>query len=273
MYETSAASDLGSVAPATPNSAFDETVAVALAATSGDAQATAGNTAQALQAARMAAVGELAAGVVHEINNPLFAILGLVEFLLRDAEPGTKAHERLKLVHETGLEIKSIARALLDFARERPGDAETVNLASAAAATIELYRRTSAARDVEIVLRADPFVPVHGSAAQLKQLVLHLLANAREALPHGGTVAVDVQAAAGEVVLTVSDTGSGIPAFVLPRIFEPFFTTRQERGASGLGLSAAQAIAAAHGGTLTAESPAGAGARLTLRIPAAGSVA
>jgi signal transduction histidine kinase len=269
MYETSAASDLGSVHPASLSSGYETTLAAALTSASGDWS---DNTSQAVQAARMAAVGELAAGVVHEINNPLFAILGLVEFLLREAEPGTKAHERLTLVHETGLEIKTIARALLDFARERPGEAETVNLASAAAATIELYRRTSAARDVEIVLRADPFVPVHGSAAQLKQLVLHLLANAREALPNGGTVAVAVLAAPGEAVLTVSDTGAGIPPFAQSRVFEPFFTTHHERGATGLGLAAARAIAAGHGGTLTADSPPGSGARLTLRIPAASGV-
>jgi two-component system NtrC family sensor kinase len=270
MYETSAASDLDTGDPPSSSASVHSTLAAALSTASGEEP---DNISQAVQAARMAAVGELAAAVVHEINNPLFAILGLVEFLLRDAEPGTKAHERLTLVHETGLEIKTIARALLDFARERPGDPETVNLASAAAATIELYRRTSAARDVEIVLRADPFVPVYGSAAALKQLVLHLLANAREALPNGGTVVVDVQAAPGQTLLTVSDTGAGIPPDVLPRVFEPFFTTHHERGATGLGLAAVQAIAAAHGGTLTAESTPGSGARVTLRIPTVQRVA
>jgi signal transduction histidine kinase len=176
-------------------------------------------------------------------------------------------------VHETGLEIKTIARALLDFARERPGETETFDLSTATAATIDLFRLTSAARDVEIELHADPDVQVHGSAPQLKQLVLHLLANAREALPGGGKVAVEVGAVAGEAVLRVTDTGAGIPPTVLPRVFEPFFTTRQERRASGLGLAAAQTIATAHGGTLTAESLDGSGARLTLRLPAAPSLA
>jgi two-component system, NtrC family, sensor kinase len=266
MYETSAASDLGTDGVVPPNPPFPESLSAAL---DGASDVPSEQAVQAVQAARMAAVGELAGGVVHEINNPLFAILGLVEFLLRDAEPGTKAHERLTLVHETGLEIKTIARALLDFARERPGESETFNLSSATAATVELFRRTSAARDVEIELRADPYVAVHGSAAQLKQLVLHLLANAREALPVGGSVAVEIAAAPGEVVLRVTDSGSGIPTFHLNRIFEPFFTTHPERGAGGLGLAAARTIAVAHGGTLTAESAPGSGARLTLRLPAA----
>ena len=266
MYETAAASDLGTDGLVPPNPPFPESLAAALDGVPGTIP---DHTAQAVQAARMAAVGELAGSVVHEINNPLFAILGLVEFLLRDAEPGTKAHERLTLVHQTGLEIKTIARALLEFARERSGEAETLDLSATAAATVDFFRLTSAARDVEIELRAGTDVPVHGSAPQLKQLVLHLLANAREALPGGGTVTVEVEAAAGEAVLRVSDTGAGIRPFELQRVFEPFFTTRQERGAGGLGLAAAQAIAAAHGGTLTAESPAGSGARLTLRLPAA----
>ena len=267
MYETTAASDLGTVG-AMPPKPLPRSLAAALGAGGTELPE---HAAQAIGAARMAAVGELAAGVVHEINNPLFAILGLVEFLLREAEPGTKAHARLTLVHETGLEIKAIARALLDFARERPAEAETFNLTRAASATIELYRRTSAARDVEIELRADPYVPVHGSAAQLKQLVLHLLANAREALPGGGTIAVEVEAAPGVVVLRVVDDGEGIPPLVLPHVFEPFFTTRGDRAAAGLGLAAARAIAVAHGGTREAESPERAGARLTLRLPSAGA--
>ncbi len=270
MYETSAAPDLGTDGSVPPNPPFPESLSSALIGVPGASPDCA---AQAVQAARMAAVGELAAGVVHEINNPLFAILGLVEFLLRDAEPGTKAHERLTLVHDTGLEIKTIARALLEFARERPGETETFDLSAAAAATIDLFRLTSAARDVEIELRAGPHVPVHGSAPQLKQLVLHLLANAREALPGGGKITVEVEAAAGEGVLRMTDTGAGIPTFVLPRVFEPFFTTRRDRGAAGLGLAAAETIAAAHGGTLTAESPEGSGARLTLRLAAAPGVA
>jgi two-component system NtrC family sensor kinase len=262
MYETLAATDRGSGAQPAPTAEPGPTLATALAEPDGP------HVDQALHAARMAAVGDLTAGVVHEINNPLFAILGLVEFLLADAEPGTKAHQRLTLIQETGLEIKAIARALLAFARERAGTHDAVDLAVAAAETVELFRRTSAARDVEMVVRAEGGVSAIGSAVRLKQLLVHLLANAREALPRGGTVTVAVARREGEVVLEVADTGAGIPPVALPRIFEPFFTTRSERGAAGLGLTAARAIAEAHGGTLVAESAPGSGARLTLRLPA-----
>jgi signal transduction histidine kinase len=262
MYETLTATGLRSAADEAPATEPAQTLAAALASPA------AAHADQAVQAARMAAVGDLAAGVVHEINNPLFAILGLVEFLLVDAEPGTKAHDRLTLIQETGLEIKAIARALLTFARER-GTEGTVDLDAAAAETVELFRRTSAARHVEIVLRAESGAAVLGNAARLKQLLLHLLANARDALPNGGTVTVEVSERDGEVVLDVVDTGSGVAALDLPRVFEPFFTTHSERAAAGLGLAAARAIAELHGGTLTASSEPGSGARFTLRLPAA----
>ena len=106
-----------------------------------------------IQSGKLASIGELAAGVAHEINNPLFAILGLVEFLLMEAEPGTKARDRLEMIQGTALEIKEIVRALLDFARERSDELSLVSLNDVAAQTVELMRRTSSAKQVEIVER------------------------------------------------------------------------------------------------------------------------
>ena len=99
-----------------------------------------------IQSGKLASIGELAAGVAHEINNPLFAILGLVEFLLMEAEPGTKSRDRLEVIQGTALEIKEIVRALLDFARERSDELSLISLNDVAAQTVELMRRTSAAQ-------------------------------------------------------------------------------------------------------------------------------
>jgi PAS domain S-box-containing protein len=223
---------------------------------------------QLAQSGKLATIGELAAGVAHEINNPLFAILGLVEFLLKEAEPETKAHDRLVLVHQTGLEIKEIVRALLDFAREPSEERAVVSVRDAAHETLELFRRTSAAKAIELVERYDgDETPVVGSPNQLKQIFLNLVTNASQALAGEGTVELSVRREGDWVVAAVSDDGPGIPPEALARIFEPFFTTKRASGGSGLGLSVSHGIAAAHGGSLTAENRPQGGASFILKLP------
>jgi len=223
---------------------------------------------QLVQSGKLAAIGELAAGVAHEINNPLFAILGLTEFLLKEAEPGSKALQRLELIQQTGLEIKEIVRALLDFARENAEDRHVVTLEDVVQSTVDLVRRTNAHKGVELVDSYDASgAPVTASPNQLKQIFLNLIANARQAMPNGGTVRVDVRQDGDWVIASVGDDGPGIEPAVLERIFEPFFTTKRLTGGTGLGLSVSLGIAEAHGGTLTASSEPGRGATFTLRLP------
>jgi PAS domain S-box-containing protein len=223
---------------------------------------------QLVQSGKLAAIGELAAGVAHEINNPLFAILGLTEFLLKEAEPGSKAVQRLELIQQTGLEIKEIVRALLDFARENAEERHVVPIEDVVQATVDLVRRTNAHKGVELIDTYDASAaPVSASPNQLKQIFLNLIANARQAMPNGGTVTVDVRRDGDWVLATVGDDGPGIEPAVLERIFEPFFTTKRSTGGTGLGLSVSLGIAEAHGGSLIASSEPGRGTRFTLRLP------
>jgi PAS domain S-box-containing protein len=224
---------------------------------------------QLIQSGKLASIGELAAGVAHEINNPLFAILGFVEFLLADAERGSKAHERLTVIQDTALEIREIVRALLDFARERTDERAPISLTDVAAQTVSLMRRMSAKKDVEIVERFDVGdVIVEASANQLKQIFVNLISNAQQAMPGGGKITVEV-GRDGEIAWAeVRDTGPGIPEEEAERIFEPFYTTRRDRGGTGLGLSVSFGIAQAHGGGLVVESKPGEGAAFRLRLPA-----
>jgi two-component system NtrC family sensor kinase len=229
---------------------------------------------QLVQSGKLAAIGELAAGVAHEINNPLLAILGLTEFLLLETEDGSKQHERLLLIQQTGLEIKEIVRALLDFAREHPNTQRVVKLETLVRMTIDLIRRTNAHKGIEIVERyAAPGARVRANGDQLEQIVLNLVANARQAMPHGGALRIEVAPDNDHVSLVVSDEGPGIPADLQARIFEPFFTTRRGTGGTGLGLSVSLGIAEAHGGTLTVFSEPGHGAAFTLRLPTAEAAA
>ena len=223
---------------------------------------------QLVQSGKLAAIGELAAGVAHEINNPLFAILGLTEFLLKEAEPGSKALQRLELIQQTGLEIKEIVRALLDFARENAEERHVVPLEEVVQSTVDLVRRTNAHKGVELVDSYDASrAAVSASPNQLKQIFLNLIANARQAMPNGGNVTVDVRRVGNWVTASVADDGPGIEPAVLERIFEPFFTTKRQSGGTGLGLSVSLGIAEAHGGSLTASSDPGHGACFTLRLP------
>jgi signal transduction histidine kinase len=183
-----------------------------------------------VERARLATVGELAAGFAHEINNPLFAIMGLVELLLIDSEPGTKSHERLELVQETALEIKEIVRALLDFARPAADEPRRLRLDDVAHAGVELFRRLSAERTTEIVERYEPGdTAVEGRTAQLTQLFVHLLTAAR---------------GSATVTVAVARADDGIAAEI-----------RHEQAPSDddLGLAAARLIAELHGGRLSVE--------------------
>jgi signal transduction histidine kinase len=218
---------------------------------------------------KLVALGKLAPSVIHEINNPLFAILGLLEFLLAEAEPGTKTHQRLVLMQQSGLEIKEIVRTILDFAREQGDERIELDLGELAQETVELFRRTSVARDVEsrVEAQAGPLTVV-ASRQQLTVALLALLSNAEQALPAGGMIVVGVSSRDGRVVASVTDTGAGVPEDAVPSLFDPFFTTRSQQGAAGLGLAIARATARAHGGDLTLEH-ASPGAVFALSLPAA----
>lgn len=221
-----------------------------------------------LRIGRQLALGQLAPGVVHELNNPLFAILGLLEFQLAETPPGTKGHERLQLVQQSALEIKEIVRTILEFAREHVDERGEVSLAAAAGEAARLFRRTSVARDLELAVEArDDAVDVLGSPNRLKQLFLALYQNAHQAMPGGGTVTVEVSRDGGAVVALVRDTGGGVAPEALPRLFEPFFTTRGD--APGLGLALARAVARDAGGELELASTGPEGACFRLRLPAA----
>jgi len=222
-----------------------------------------------VQSGKLAALGELAGGVAHEINNPLFAILALSEFLLKELDEGTKPHERARLIHETALEIKDIVRSLLDFARESSDERAVVALDDVVRQTVDLVRRTNAKKGIALAeLYPGEPVLVEASAGQLKQVFLNLLGNARHATPDGGEVAVRVRRDGEHAVVEIHDDGPGVDPAIRDKIFEPFFTTRRGSGGTGLGLPVSLGIVQAHGGTLSVAET-GPGATFVARLPLA----
>jgi two-component system sensor histidine kinase HydH len=234
------------------------------------------------RADRLAAVGQLAAGMTHEIRNPLGSIRGTAEILKDDFPPGHPKAEFLDILLRETDRLNQVVEDFLGFARQRGDEAEAnrTDLGEAVRETIGLL--APQARRTHVTLRADPEpgVSVGGSAAQLKQVFLNLLLNAVQSAPSGSTVTVGVEIRTGRVqatgyrdvegrvaALTVEDEGPGIQAEALPHLFEPFFTTKPE--GTGLGLAISQRITEALGGTLTAENRPGGGARFTLLLPLA----
>jgi signal transduction histidine kinase len=221
-----------------------------------------------LEAGRLTGLGELVRGFAHEINNPLFGMLGLIELLLRENEPGTKAHDRLSLVQQSGFEIKRITHSLLGFARADSEVTAVVSLREIAENTVELVRCTSAGKSIEL-REQYPNEPLHvrGSSARLGQVFLSLLVNAQQALPAGGSVTVQLERDGDWAVARITDTGTGIDSDVRSSLFEPFATTKD--GGTGLGLAASLEIARGHGGDLIALTSVAAGASFILRLPIA----
>jgi signal transduction histidine kinase len=221
-----------------------------------------------LRVGKQLTLGRLTPGVIHELNNPLFAILGLLELTLPELEPGSKARERLELIQRSGMEIREIVGAVLDFARERPGDRGTLSLTEVAEGSARLFRRTSVVRDVDfVIVPADGPAAVDGSANLLAQLFLALFENAHLAMPRGGTITITVSASREVVRAAIRDEGSGIEPGVEARIFDPYFSTRSSEGAAGLGLTLARAVAHDHGGELELASTSPAGSVFALELP------
>jgi signal transduction histidine kinase len=218
---------------------------------------------QLVQSEKLAGIGRLAAGVAHEINNPLGVILGYVRILRKRAD--APLDEDLRVVEEEALRCKEIVEGLLDLSRPLAAGREPVDLREIAD---EVVARLGEAR-----LLAGVDVRVSGAGAaeahpqKIRQVLANLVRNAAEAAGGGGRVAVRVAERDGDAEVEVSDSGPGIAAPVRARLFEPFFTTK-ERG-TGLGLAVSRAIARAYGGDVAADDAPGGGARFTLTLPRA----
>ncbi len=217
---------------------------------------------------RMEAIGRLAGAVAHDFNNILAAILGGAS-LIADGEgvPSEVAAiaEEIVLAAERGADL---TRQLLTLGRRRPTEMQPCDLAVVVDDALRVIRRLFGAQ-IEVQAALTPRSFVRGDRTMLGQVVMNLCLNARDAMPTGGTLSVDVgRAGEGEVLLRVRDTGMGIAPEDLPHIFEPFFTTRKRGEASGIGLATVFGAVTQHGGRIAVTSDHGAGAEFRVHLPA-----
>ena len=228
------------------------------------------------RAEKLAAVGRLAAGVVHEINNPLATIAACAEALeqrihegeFKDSESEADLTEYLGLIKSEAFRCKSITTGLLDFSRVRTGDRVMTDIAEVVRSAANLISHQKRGNQITInVDIADSLPQISADGGQIQQAIIALATNAIDAMPGGGELTLKASRQANRVVIDVADTGTGIPAENMSKIFEPFFTTKEVGKGTGLGLSVCYGIISEHGGRLSVRSNLGRGTTFSIFLP------
>lgn len=222
-----------------------------------------------------ASIGRLAAGVAHEINNPLTGVLTYTHMLLRRKDLSDEVRSDLETVAEATERIRKIVRGLLDFSRETKLNPQPTDLNSIALLSIPLIRHQALVKGVDMKFNPAPSLPMLTlDRSQFQSVLMNILLNALDATSPGGRITVstsfrdspDRQGRKG-VAIAFEDTGCGIPAEHMDRLFEPFFTTKEVGQGTGLGLSVSLGIVQRHGGTITVKSEVGKGSTFTIWLP------
>ncbi|MHB1389746.1 MAG: ATP-binding protein [Thermoleophilia bacterium] len=230
---------------------------------------------QLLQSTKLAAIGELAANIAHEINNPLTGVLGFAALLRRDCPADDPKARGLEIIENETLRARDIVRNLLDFARQDGLNKRKVAIREVVEDTLPLLRKQAELSNVVVRLKCSDDVPVvYVDVNQMKQVFINILNNALHAMPAGGAITIDVHAQKPDghkplVEVSFTDTGSGIAADKLERVFDPFFTSKAAGEGTGLGLSVSQRIVEEHGGAIEVRSTQGVGSTFTIKLPTA----
>lgn len=211
---------------------------------------------------KLASIGQVAAGVAHELNNPLSVILGYTKLLRKE---GAQNADELEIIEDEAKLCQRIVQELLDLARPHRLEVGSVDLAVLAREAIERLTDAGALRDRSVRVVAEYPVLVSADAGKLRQVIANVVVNAAEATPATGTITIDATAQGDRATLTVADDGPGIAPDIRDQLFEPFVTTKAH--GTGLGLAIAQAIVDAHGGRISIESSPNAGTLVSLQLP------
>ena len=225
---------------------------------------------QLLQAERLASLGELSAGVAHEVNNPLGMILGYTQLLLRTEPKDTQNFSDLKIIEKHARNCKAIVEDLLNFARSSETQKGVLDVNSLLLEVISVVDHQFKLDNIAIETKFDTSVPtLYADGEKLKQVFMNLLMNAKQAIEVQGQIQIitDHDASRNEVNVTVVDTGSGIPPEIQEKIFDPFFTTKPTGQGTGLGLSVSYGIIKDHRGEIFVQSIPGKGSTFTITLP------
>ena len=225
---------------------------------------------QLIQSEKMSAIGQLIAGIAHDLNNPLASVVGFADFLAESGDVPPALAEPLRVIRQEAERAATIVKNLLSFARRQEGERLPQQLQPLLESVLALLRNEMMALKVETTLIVEPHIPdIEMNPNQIKQVFVNLLTNAAQAIAstgRGGHITVTAKRWLDGVAVSVADDGPGITDDLLPRVFEPFFTTKTEGEGTGLGLSICQGIVKEHGGRITLESSVGVGATFTVEL-------
>ncbi|OGP64689.1 MAG: hypothetical protein A2170_16945 [Deltaproteobacteria bacterium RBG_13_53_10] len=225
---------------------------------------------QLVSSEKMASLGKLAAGIAHEINNPLGGILIYASLIMEDLPEGDpKRQDLARIVQETS-RCKDIVKSLLEFARQTEPKMEPIDINRAITDGLFFLENQAFFHNIRIMKRLDPALPSpHGNAGQLKQVFMNIIVNAAEAMHGSGTLTIATSVASDHksILVEFTDTGEGVAEENLTRIFDPFFTTKDVGKGTGLGLATSYGIIEGHGGKISVKSKVGEGSTFTIELP------
>jgi two-component system NtrC family sensor kinase len=224
------------------------------------------------QADRLASIGQLAAGVAHEINNPLSIVMGYTK-LMKEEVPDEGLKEDLEVIYNNAAACKKIVEDLLNFSRQTKARLHPADIRETLESVVSVVEAKFSENNITIERDYDPQVPLATiDAGKIRQVCMNLIMNSRQAMSAGGliTVATRSDPAHGGFFITVADTGCGVSQAIRDRIFDPFFTTKEPGQGTGLGLTVSYGIIEEHGGTISFESEEGKGSIFKIWLPLEG---
>lgn len=217
---------------------------------------------------RLATIGQLAAGIAHELNEPLANILGFAQLARKMPGLPAQTEQDIEKIVSSALHAREVIKKLLMFARQMPPTKTRVNLNKIVQESLFLLESRFAKQGIELILKLAPDLPdITADATQLQQVLVNLAVNSLQATASGGSLTVETFADDSQVSLVVEDTGTGMTEEVKARLFTPFFTTKEVGQGTGLGLAVVHGIVTSHGGAINVESKIGQGTRFEINLP------
>lgn len=222
-----------------------------------------------IQSEKMSAMGQMAAGIAHEINNPLNSILGYATYLLETMD-GPSGREEMERIAMAAARCRNTVRRFLDFARETPERLESVNVRGMVEDTLSMLHHHISSQGVKVINGVEPGLLINANKGQIEEVFINIILNACDAMIDEGELFIEAHRESPWIKIRIADTGCGISEESLHRIFDPFFTTKEPGKGTGLGLAVSHTIIRNHGGSIDCQSAVGAGTTFTITLPESG---